>query len=170
MPRQSLPYEQWLDEGLRGVIRRALSYAAEHGLPGQHHFYISFATAAADVEVPPEVRARYPSEMTIVLQHQFWDLVVDEDAFAVTLKFQGRSNRLKVPFTAVTAFGDPSVNFGLQLRTALRQRDAEARNVPADDAKTPPDEEGGTATKAAAAGGKAQPAAQVIALDTFRKK
>jgi hypothetical protein len=170
MPRQSLPYEQWLDEGLRGVIRRALSYAAEQGLPGQHHFYISFATAAADVEVPPEVRARYPSEMTIVLQHQFWDLVVDEDGFAVTLKFQGRSNRLKVPFTAVTAFGDPSVNFGLQLRTALRQRDADARNAPAEDANTPPAEDGGTAARAAAAGGKAQPAAQVIALDTFRKK
>lgn len=171
MPRQSLPYEQWLDEGLRGVIRRALSYAAEHGLPGQHHFYISFATAAADVEVPPEVRARYPSEMTIVLQHQFWDLVVEEDAFAVTLKFQGRSNRLKVPFAAVTAFGDPSVNFGLQLRTALRQRDADARNVPAEDEEEArPAEGSGTAAKAAAAGGKGQPAAQVIALDTFRKK
>ena len=170
MPRQSLPYEQWLDEGLRGVIRRALLYAAEHGLPGQHHFYISFATSAADVEVPPDVRARYPSEMTIVLQHQFWDLVVAEDAFAVTLKFQGRSNRLKVPFAAVTAFGDPSVNFGLQLRTALRPRDADTMSASAEEAETSPAEEGGAAAKAAAAGGIPQPAAQVIALDTFRKK
>lgn len=170
MPRQSLPYEQWLDEGLRGVIRRALSYAAERGLPGQHHFYISFATAAAGVEVPPEVRARYPSEMTIVLQHQFWDLVVEEDGFAVTLKFQGRSSRLRVPFEAVTAFGDPSVNFGLQLRTALRQRDVDATSAPAEEVEMPSAKESGATAKAAAAGGKQQAAAQVIALDTFRKK
>ena len=169
MPRQSLPYEQWLDEGLRGVIKRALSYAAERGLPGQHHFYISFATSAGDVDVPPEVRARYPSEMTIILQHQFWDLVVEEDGFAVTLKFQGRSSRLRVPFAAVTAFGDPSVNFGLQLRTALRQRDADAKSAQAEtETAAATDTEPGA--QAAAAGGRPQPAAQVIALDTFRKK
>ena len=171
MSKRTLPYEQWLDEGLRGVVRRALAFAAEFGLPSQHHFYITFATGAAGVQLPPDVKARYPNEMTIVLQHQFWDLVVEDEAFAVTLKFQGRSSRLRVPFSAVSTFADPSVNFGLQLRLPDRHREAEEAFAEAPSAAERLDAEKEEApAKAAAAAGKPQPAGQVIPLDSFRKK
>lgn len=171
MPKRTLPYEQWLDEGLRGVVRRALAFAADFGLPSQHHFYITFATGAAGVQVPPDIKARYPNEMTIVLQHQFWDLVVDDEAFAVTLKFQGRSSRLRVPFTAVSTFADPSVNFGLQLRQPERRLEAEEADADAPSAAELLEaEKQESPAKAAASAGKPQPAGQVIPLDSFRKK
>ena len=148
-----MPYDRWLEEALRGVIRRALTHAADEGLPGAHHFYLTFLTAADGVEMPVDLRAKYPDEMTIVLQHQFWDLSVEDDHFAVTLKFRGRPSRLVIPLAAISAFGDPSVNFGLQLK-ASHTDDAAAE--PAGDG----DEKG--ATKAGAG--------EVIALDSFRKK
>jgi hypothetical protein len=144
-----LPYDKWVDQALRGVVRQALLHTIDHGLPGAHHFYITFATTAPGVDIPPQLAAKYPREMTIVLQHQFWELEVGEDAFAVTLKFQGRLSRLRIPFAAMTGFGDPSVNFGLQLR-----------------APTPP-----PATEPEVAeDAVAETPAKVIALDTFRKK
>jgi uncharacterized protein len=158
MTTSEIPYDRWLEEALRGVVRRALMHTAEYGLPGVHHFYLTFVTTAEGVELSPELRAKYPEEMTIVLQHQFWDLSVEEDRVSVTLKFRGRPSRLVVPFAAVTAFGDPSVSFGLQLKTI-------AVDTPAADAGA---ETAGDRTPA-------QPASepgtgQVIALDTFRKK
>jgi hypothetical protein len=147
-----LPYELWVDEAVRGVVRRALQHAAREGIPGTHHFYITFSTFAPGVDLSAELRKRYPSEMTIVLQHQFWDLLVDEDAFAVTLKFQGRQSRLRIPFAAIVAFGDPSVNFGLQLR-ALTPPPAPPLEAPSDDEE------------------RDEPAEnKVVTLDTFRKK
>ena len=155
----SLPYERWIEEAMRSVVRRALESVATGGLPGQHHFYISFATGAAGVKLADELRARYPDDMTIVLQHQFWDLLVAEDRFEVTLKFRGRLQRLVVPFAAVTGFVDPSVNFALQFRAAPGGRgDTEERR---DDAQpqvsSPPDQ-------------PESDAGEVIALDRFRKK
>jgi hypothetical protein len=161
---KTLPYDAWIEDALRGVIRRALLATAEEGPVGDHHFYITFATNAPGVELAPELRARYPDEMTIVLQHQFWDLVVDDDDFAVTLRFQGRSSRVSVPFTAITAFGDPSVNFGLQLRggPALPgPGDLPRLSGSAQPDRTPP---------ALDAGGNGGGEAKVITLDTFRKK
>ena len=117
MMTSELPYDRWLEDALRGVIRRALAHTAEYGLPGAHHFYITFATEAEGVELPAALRAKYPEEMTVVLQHQFWDLAVQDDFVSVTLKFQGRPSRLVIPLPAITAFGDPSVNFGLRLKT-----------------------------------------------------
>jgi len=97
-------------EALRGVVRAALARAASPGgLPGDHHFYITFRTSARGVSVPDEIRAQYPEEMTIVLQHQFWDLVLGETAFSVTLQFGGRPKGLSIPYAAITRFFDPSV-------------------------------------------------------------
>ena len=100
-----------LREAIAGVVRQV----AEHGLPGEHQLYITFDTTAPGVEIPPGLRSEHPEELTIVLQYQFWDLEVDEDGFSVTLRFAGVATPLRVPFSAMTAFADPSVDFGVQL-------------------------------------------------------
>ena len=108
-------YEALAQEALRGVVKAALKRAASPGgLPGAHHFYITFKTRAAGVTAPPELAERYPDEMTIVLQHQYWDLAPGETFFVVTLKFGGQPKTLSVPYAAVTRFYDPSVQFLLQ--------------------------------------------------------
>src|SRR5262245_51323019 len=107
-------YDILTQEALRGVVRTVLTDAAANGLPGEHHFYISFNTQADGVRLSPRMLAQYPQEMTVVLQHQFWDLVVTEDGFEVGVSFGGVPERLSVPFTAVKGFFDPSVQFGLQ--------------------------------------------------------
>jgi hypothetical protein len=110
-----MQYEALAQEALRGVVKAALKRAASPGgLPGQHHFYITFKTRAPGVSAPPELAERYPDEMTIVLQHQYWDLAPGETFFAVTLKFGGQPKKLSVPYAAVTRFYDPSVQFLLQ--------------------------------------------------------
>ena len=109
-----VPYQEMMQRALRGVMRDALALAGEQGLPGNHHYYVSFLTQHDGVTIPDHLRARYPDEMTIVLQHQFWGLETGEDGFSVTLSFGGKSERLTVPFEAVTAFVDPAVDFGLR--------------------------------------------------------
>src|ERR687893_2483785 len=118
-PEDLMDYEGLAQEALRGVVRGALRRALEpEGLPGAHHFYITFKTQAAGVSAPADLLAKYPDEMTIVLQHQFWDLQVEEEHFAITLKFGGQPKRLSVPYAAVTRFYDPSVQFLLQFEAA----------------------------------------------------
>jgi hypothetical protein len=107
-------YDLLAQEALRGVLRTVLSDAAKNGLPGDHHFFVTFDTCAEGVRLSQRMRAQYPKEMTIVLQHQFWDLTVSEDAFEVGLSFGGVPERLLIPFAAVKQFFDPSVEFGLQ--------------------------------------------------------
>src|SRR5581483_2656542 len=102
------------EEALRGVVRQALAVASERGLPGQHHFYLTFRTAHPGVRLADHLRQRHPDEMTIVLQHQFWGLEIGRDEFSVTLSFNGQHERLTIPFAAISAFVDPSVQFGLQ--------------------------------------------------------
>jgi len=153
-----MPYDEWIDEALRGVVRRALEQTAENGLLGAHHFYITFLTNAPGVDAAACLKAKYPESMTIVLQHQFRDLSVGEEGFVVTLRFQGQSSQLRIPFAAITAFGDPSVNFGLQLRPVLAQQGDVERQ-----------DEDPSEQKVAAQGG-ATPEGQVIPLDRFRKK
>ena len=109
-----VPYQEMVERALRQVVRDALARAGEQGLPGNHHYFISFLTGHDGVAIPDHLRARYPDEMTIVLQHQFWGLEAGDDGFSVTLSFGGRSERLAVPYDAVTAFMDPAVNFGLR--------------------------------------------------------
>lgn len=152
-----LPYETWIEDALRAVVRRALAHTAAHGLPGAHHFYITIAMDTPGVDVPAWLRAQYPEEMTVVLQHQFWDLSVSEDGFSVTLRFHGREARLAIPFAAITAFGDPAVNFGLQLRALSAPLTGLHKSEPASGKEH----------------GEAEPergAGQVITLDSFRKK
>jgi hypothetical protein len=107
-------YDLLVQEALRGVLRKALSDAAKNGLPGDHHFFVTFDTTAEGVRLSQRMRAQYPKEMTIVLQHQFWDLAVTDDSLEVGLSFGGVPERLSVPFVAVKGFFDPSVEFGLQ--------------------------------------------------------
>ena len=107
-------YPRLVREALLEVPRRALRLVAREGLPGEHHFYLSFRTGHPGVSVSPLVRARHPEEMTVVLQHQYWDLAVGDDAFSVTLRFGGAPERLHVPFAALTAFADPAAEFGLR--------------------------------------------------------
>ncbi len=151
----TLPYDHWIEDAMRGVVRRALQRVAEEGLPGAHHLYVSFITGAPGVSLADDLRARYPEEMTIVLQHQFWDLVAGENGFEVTLKFHGRLHRLIVPYAAVSAFVDPSVNFALQFRTASTEQPVMAASAPTTAA------DGRIATEAPG---------EVITLDRFRKK
>lgn len=114
-PIDEMQYEQLAQDALRGVIKSALERAASpEGIPGAHHFYITFKTRAAGVSLPTDVIAKYPDEMTIVLQHQYWDMAVNDDLFTVTLKFGGLPKVLTVPYTAIVRFYDPSVQFMLQ--------------------------------------------------------
>ena len=107
-------YDMLAQEALRGVVRTVLGDAARNGMPGEHHFYITFNTCTDGVRLSPRMREQYPQEMTIVLQHQFWDLVITENGFEVGLAFGGVPERLAVPFVAIKGFFDPSVQFGLQ--------------------------------------------------------
>ena len=156
-PESLLPYDAWAEEALRQVVVRALAHVAAEGMPGDHHFYISFRTDRPGVTMPPRLRAQYPQEMTIVLQHQFWDLKADEadGAFQVALSFSGVSSLLIVPFSAVTAFADPHVQFGLRFHVPEEQ----PANDPEPEPETP---------AAAMAAPDATP--QVVSLDAFRRK
>jgi hypothetical protein len=119
-PESLLPYDQWMEDALRQVVMRAVRHAATEGLPGQHHYYITFRTDFPGVVIPQRLREKYPEEMTIVLQHQYENLGVDEAAgsFAVSLWFGGILSPLTVPFDAVSAFVDPHVQYGLRFRVA----------------------------------------------------
>ena len=169
MKNDPFRYDSWIEDALRGVIRHSLSYAAEHGLPGDHHFYITYLTDGDDVELPSYLRADHQEEMTIVLQHEFEKLVVTEDAFWVTLRFNGKPERLRVPFHAVVSFSDPSVNFSLKIKTALEfnagnETDmAVAGNFKIEGTEASPKLE-------AAQGGDDERSGEVVALDAFRKK
>jgi hypothetical protein len=160
--KDEMQYEAMAQDALRGVVKMGLKRAASaQGLPGDHHFYITFKTKAPGVSGPPELLGQYPDEMTIVLQHQFWDLAPGETFFAVTLKFGGQPKRLSVPYSAVTRFFDPSVQFMLQFEGPGPQAEPAAladQSLPADAAPE----------AAAAEGGGEEP--KVVSLDQFRKK
>lgn len=178
MAEDLIRYDILAQDALRGLVRKVLSEVARTGLPGEHHFFITFATQAPGVRISTRLIAKYPEEMTIVVQHQYWDLVVTEHALEIGLSFNGIPERLLVPFTAVKAFTDPSVGFQLQftLREPVANDEAAApaeskptlELVAPSTAKpepeaTPEPEE--TEEPAAETG-----AAQVVSLDAFRKK
>ena len=116
-------YDILAQEALRGLVRTVLVDAVKKGLPGEHHFFITFDTHADGVRISPRLREQYPEEMTVVLQHQFWDLKVGEDGFEVGLSFNGVAERLSVPFAAITMFRDPSVQFALQFEEIVETAD-----------------------------------------------
>jgi uncharacterized protein len=170
MAQDLFQYEKMVETALRGVAREALARAARDGLRGGHHFYISFHTGAPGVIMPPQLLAKYPEEMTIVLQHQFWGLEVGEHAFSVTLTFFSRMERLTIPFAAITTFADPSVKFGLQFQVPSAMP-AEAVE-PALPAKAPTalplSEQTGDKPSTNKEGER--PEAEVVTLDRFRKR
>ena len=180
-------YDALVDDALRSVVRRVLRQVADKGLPGSHHFYISFRSTDPGVQLPDYLRAKYPEEMTIVLQHQYWDLIIHDDFFEVTVSFNKQQERIKVPFAALSAFVDPSVRFGLQFdrkdKSGASAEKAEpppptplpapekrpslgapAGETAATDAK--PDE----ADQAETEGKPEDPASKIVKLDSFRKK
>ncbi|MDQ8727843.1 ClpXP protease specificity-enhancing factor SspB [Bradyrhizobium sp. LHD-71] len=160
-------YDVLARDAMRGVLRHVLADAAKQGLPGDHHFYITFLTQADGVKLSPRLMAQYPEEMTVILQHQFWDLVVTEDRFEVGLSFGGVPERLVVPFSAIKSFLDPSVQFGLQFETtevAAEAKDDESADVPTSTALGP------AAAEAADGDKKPGEGAEVVRLDRFRKK
>jgi uncharacterized protein len=189
-------YDVLAQAALRGVVRTVLTDVAKKGLPGEHHFKITFNTTAPGVRLSDRMRAQYPEAMTIVLQHQFWDLHVDDNAFEVGLSFGGVPERLAVPFEAVTAFFDPAVQFGFQFETldaaAAGAQSApqtgpvvDKRALPAGTGKgelkqdTPPvtsdaKSDAKSDTKSADRSGDEPPpeggGAEVVRLDRFRKK
>ena len=137
MATDHIRYDVLARDALRGVLRRVLTDAAEHGLPGEHHFFITFLSTADGVKLSPRLLAQYPEEMTIILQHQFWDLVVTEDRFEVGLSFGGIPERLVVPFAAIKSFLDPSVQFGPAVR-AVRGRGRSGRREAAGGSRSRP--------------------------------
>ena len=171
MATDHIRYDVLARDALRGVLRRVLTDAAEHGLPGDHHFFITFLSTADGVKLSPRLLAQYPEEMTIILQHQFWDLVVTEDRFEVGLSFGGIPERLVVPFAAIKSFLDPSVQFGLQFEPSEAGPEAPAAKLPAIPAA--PDLPAVTPTPAAESTEepeKPSEGAEVVRLDRFRKK
>jgi hypothetical protein len=186
MATDHIRYDVLARDALRGVLRRVLTDAAAHGLPGEHHFFITFLSRAEGVKLSPRLLAQYPEEMTIILQHQFWDLEVSEDRFEVGLSFGGIPERLIVPFSAIKSFFDPSVQFGLQFEPidGAVAGDAPATNlpaapaalaVPATAAAIPAavsEEAEEPAQPSEEAEGPAKPSegAEVVRLDRFRKK
>jgi hypothetical protein len=154
---------------MRGVVRTVLKDAAAKGLPGDHHFFITFDTQAQGVKLSPRMRAQYPQDMTIVLQHQFWDLSVTDDVLEVGLSFNGIPERLVVPLAAIKSFVDPSVKFGMQFADANEQTAAEEKPkeapqlVKAEPAKS-------ESAKAEPEPDSQKPTAEVVHFDRFRKK
>jgi len=165
MPTDHIRYDVLTRDALRGVLRQVLADAAAHGLPGDHHFYITFLSKAEGVKLSPRLLAQYPEEMTIILQHQFWDLVVTEDRFEVGLSFGGTPERLVVPFSAIKGFFDPSVQFGLQFESPEPEpAQAEVPAAPAPAAVAAQESEPDTEPPTPSEG------AEVVRLDRFRKK
>jgi uncharacterized protein len=173
MATDHIRYDVLARDALRGVLRQVLTDAAEHGLPGEHHFFITFLSTAEGVKLSPRLLAQYPKEMTIILQHQFWDLTVLEDRFEVGLSFGGIPERLVVPFNSIQNFFDPSVQFGLQFEAPEETEDPADGKLPAVSAPSPVPT--ALTVPEPAAEKPAEPAkpgegAEVVRLDRFRKK
>ncbi|MFA5593451.1 MAG: ClpXP protease specificity-enhancing factor SspB [Micavibrio sp.] len=158
----TLRYDRMVESALRGVVRDAVEEVIEAGeLPGDHHFYITFITDFPGIKIPAYLRDRYPGEMTIVLQYQFYDLSVDDEKMGVTLSFNNVPERLEIPLAAITIFADPSVNFALQFQPM------------GDDAESDFPDDGGDDDTPAGGGsddGGDKKTGEVVSLDKFRKK
>jgi hypothetical protein len=159
MPRnqeEAFRYDKMVEKALRGVVKQALKEVVDEGVTDEHHFYITFFTDHPGVKVPNYLKERYPGEMTIVLQHQFYDLEVDDDKFTVMLSFNNVPERLTVPLAAVTIFADPSVNFALQFQPLAEEEDDEI-HFEAEELEVDKDD-------------KEKKKGEVVSLDSFRKK
>jgi uncharacterized protein len=158
-PHSREHYDRLVERALKHVVHDAIQEVAEKGFLGEQHFYISFLTKYPGVMIADVLHAQYADQMTIVLQHQFYNLEVSDDHFEVTLSFNKKLERLSIPFDAIVSFADPAVGFGLQFQAPGTEQHAQADNEPDDDPDSPDDAPDG-----------GEPAGQVISLDAFRKK
>jgi hypothetical protein len=159
MNEDMIGYGSLIDNALRGVVREVMRQIHKNGLPGDHHCYISFSTRHPGVDIGSDLLKKYPEEMTIVLQHQFWNMEVHDDYFSVVLSFNKSRQKLVIPFAALTAYADPSIKFGLQFKLPLDDEDPESFMDPAEMPKKQTKRE------------KTEDStAQIISLDSFRKK
>lgn len=172
MAQDLFQYDKMVEAALRGVVRDALARAARDGLRGGHHFYIGFRTGAPGVVLPPQILAKYPEDMTIVLQHQFWGLEVGAAAFSVTLSFNSRMEQLTIPLAAITTFADPSVKFGLQFEAPAEvpAEQPETAVPNASPAALPAGEKPAGKKHAGENKEAERPAAEIVTLDRFRKR
>lgn len=161
MPEDLMRYDLLAQNALRGVVREALRVVIRSGLPGEHHFYIAFDTRHPGVNIGERLAARYPREMTVVLQHQYERLEVYDDHFEVSLHFDHIPERLIIPFGAVKGFLDPAVQFGLQFEVAPPAAPVQADKTPAPAGEAAPDQPESTASEGEH---------KVVSLDSFRKK
>lgn len=181
MTTDLIRYDLMVQDALRGVVRRVLTDVARYGLPGQHHLYISFRTQHSGVRISNRLREQYPEEMTIVIQHQFWDLRVHEAGFEVVLSFKNVHEQLVIPYDAIIGFFDPSVQFGLkfdadenaaagQEPAAAPAEELAAETSPPTAARTGSRKAGETKAPAEAAAAAEDDGPKVVSLDAFRKK
>jgi len=193
MATDFIRYDLLVQDALRTVVRKVLGDAARNGLPGEHHFNISFKTKAAGVNIPASMHQKYPDEMAIILQHQFWDLAILADAFEVSLSFAGKPERLTVPFDSITGFSDPSVPFGFKLEprvsapveapasaavsapkaapaAAPAPKTAKPASLAPKQAAAPAPVKPAEAPAKPAAAPRSGEAAKVVSIDAFRKK
>lgn len=164
MVEEILRYDRMVETALRDVVRQALGEVALSGLPGDHHFYVTFTTAFPGVKIPRQLAEQYPDEMTIVIQHQFYDLDITDDILGVTLSFNNVPERLTVPLAAVTTFADPSVNFALQFQPMAETEERREEAV-ATISKVPAPTDTAEPEMASPDAGE-----KVVTLDQFRKK
>ncbi len=166
MATDHIRYDVLARDALRSVLKHVLADAAENGLPGEHHFYITFVSTAEGVKISPRLLSQYPQEMTVILQHQFWDLIVTDDRFEVGLSFNGIPERLVIPFSAIKSFFDPSVQFGLQFEPVdepAATADTSVETLPVGATPEIPSESSEEPVKQGEG-------AEVVRLDRFRKK
>ena len=168
-PDSLLPYEKWIEQALRHVVAQAVEHVAVEGLPGGHHFYITFHTDHPGVEIPQRVRTQYPKEMTIVLQHQFWDLGFDRDSkkIQVGLSFGGVPSKLIIPLDAVVEFADPHIRYGLRFQAADTPA---AEPAPPAIVPDPPEPQGDPNSPEPQGDAKDNEPGQVVSLDAFRRR
>lgn len=168
MGQDHIRYDILAQDALRGVIRKVLSEVAATGsLPGDHHFFITFLTQAPGVRISQHLKAKYPEQMTIVVQHQFWELKIQETYFEIGLSFSDKPEKLTVPFSAVRGFYDPSVNFELEFDVATAEEEDQGAEITAIPISTGDE---ATTDKEERKEGEAKPAGSVVSLDAFRKK
>ena len=172
--QKGLNYELLVEEALRSVVRSSLRIVENVGLPGETHFYIGFITGHEGVELDEALRSKHPDQMTIVIQHQYADLIVGDDHFSITLFFGGKPSPMIIPFQAVTSFNDPSVGFGLQF--GMLEEDGENEDCATDKSITAVDKKTDVTVKkvretvSEEKSAKDEKTAEVVSLDTFRKR
>ena len=170
MTEDLMRYDLMVEQALQTAVIEAMGRIAQDGLPGEHHLYITFRTSADEVMLPDHLLERYPEEMTIVLQHQFENLTVDHDGFAVSLNFNNVQERLRIPFAAISAFADPSVNFSLQFNSEITEETAHGRLISSETGFQAASEDSGDSNQDITETIESEADGNVVTLDTFRKK